>query len=103
MSRLGVKTATIISKTVLPKTGTQIVKTLGDNGSIWKEVILGPGNSLTKQGFKSFESWNGILSNIYTKGGDKYMCTPSMAKKISSYSRRFFEAAKKDMLKKVGI
>ena len=54
----------VLSHTTLPKTGTQIVKSLGENGTVYKEVLLGADTRLGKQGLKKITSANGKIIDV---------------------------------------
>ena len=54
----------VLSHTTLPKTGTQVVKSLGENGTVYKEVLLGADTRLGKQGVKKITSANGKIIDV---------------------------------------
>ena len=54
----------VLSHTTLPKTGTQVVKSLGENGTVYKEVLLGADTRLGKQGIKKITSANGKIIDV---------------------------------------
>ncbi len=54
----------VLSHTTLPKTGTQVVKSLGENGTVYKEVLLGADTRLGKQGIKKITSANGKVIDV---------------------------------------
>ena len=54
----------VLSHTTLPKTGTQVVKSLGENGTVYKEVLLGADTRLGKQGVKKITSANGKVIDV---------------------------------------
>lgn len=54
----------VLSHTTLPKTSTQVVKSLGENGTVYKEVLLGADTRLAKQGIKKITSANGKVIDV---------------------------------------
>ena len=86
------KIGAIISRMTLPKTGTTIVKELGENGKIYKTVLFGEGNAVAKaKGIKGFETYDGGLDTVWTASGE-FGCNSNFAKRSNNYVRNFLKS-----------
>ena len=86
------KVGAIISRMTLPKTGTTIVKQLGENGKIYKTVLFGEGNAVAKaKGIKGFETYAGGLDTVWTASGE-FSCNYKHSLKSKGYLKDFMKS-----------
>ena len=86
------KVGSIISSTLLPKTGTTVVKRLQEGGKISKTVLFGEGNSIARtKGIQGFETYDGGLHYVF-KDNNTYICNARRSKRDTNYVTKFLKS-----------